>query len=116
MRAFYPALMTDQTQTPDRAPETDVSDRELLQHLLARSDEQGEEIRFISEKLSILIELLTPSEKGDGPTLDDILARLVELMKDQEPVIRRIDHTTARNNDLLEGRKVRPKAEDGRPS
>ncbi|KXV19252.1 hypothetical protein AD934_05320 [Gluconobacter oxydans] len=80
--------------------------------LLSRLDEQDEEIRFINEKLSILIELLTPSEKGDGPTLDDILARLVELLRDQEPVIKRIDHTTARNNDLLEGRIVLPKAGD----
>ncbi|WKE49664.1 hypothetical protein [Gluconobacter oxydans] len=99
--------MTDQIQTPDPAPETDLSDREIL---LSRLDEQDEEIRFINEKLSILIELLTPSEKGDGPTLDDILARLVELLRDQEPVIKRIDHTTARNNDLLEGRIVLPKA------
>lgn len=109
MRALYPALMTDQIQTPDPAPETDLSDREIL---LSRLDEQDEEIRFINEKLSILIELLTPSEKGDGPTLDDILARLVELLRDQEPVITRIDHTTARNNDLLEGRIVSPKTGD----
>lgn len=69
-------------------------------------DEQQEELRSVSEKLSLLIEILSPKE-NDGPTLDDLLARLVEVIQEQNPILRRIDRTTGITLDHLEGRPVR---------
>lgn len=69
-------------------------------------DEQQEELRSVSEKLSLLIEILSPKE-NEGPTLDDLLARLVEVIQEQNPILRRIDRTTGITLDHLEGRPVR---------
>ncbi|MFT8720330.1 hypothetical protein [Acetobacter sp.] len=69
-------------------------------------DEQREELRSVSEKLSLLIEILSPKET-EGPTLDDLLARLIEVVQEQNPILRRIDRTTGFTLDHLEGRPVR---------
>jgi len=60
----------------------------------------------VDAKLTVLLELMTPKDK-EGPTLDDILARMVEMLGDQAPYLRRIDTTTGRTLDHLEGRPVR---------
>ena len=70
---------------------------------------------MIEDKLSLIIEILAPKE-SDGPTLDEILGRLVTLVAAQGPMLRRIDLTTGRLLDIQEGRtprSTRPDDEDG---
>ncbi|MBL7237951.1 MAG: hypothetical protein JJK57_15520 [Komagataeibacter hansenii] len=66
-------------------------------------DDIRERLRMIEDKLSLIIEILAPKE-SDGPTLDEILGRLVTLVAAQGPVLRHIDATTGRTLDIQEGR------------
>ncbi|WP_010518304.1 hypothetical protein [Komagataeibacter oboediens] len=80
-----------------------------------RGDDLWERLRAIEDKLSLIIEILSP-EDSDGPTLDEILGRLVTLIAAQNPMLRRIDLTTGRLFDIQEGgtpRSARPDDEDG---
>ncbi|MCE2580461.1 hypothetical protein LDL36_18645 [Komagataeibacter sp. FNDCR1] len=80
-----------------------------------RGDDVWERLRAIEDKLSLIIEILSP-EDSDGPTLDEILGRLVTLIAAQNPMLRRIDLTTGRVLDIQEGRmprSARPNDEDG---
>ncbi|PYD59433.1 hypothetical protein CFR73_11555 [Novacetimonas maltaceti] len=80
-----------------------------------RGDDLWERLRAIEDKLSLIIEILSP-EDSDGPTLDEILGRLVTLIAAQNPMLRRIDLTTGRVLDIQEGRmprSARPNDEDG---
>ena len=76
-----------------------------------RLDGIAEQLRGINERLGLLLEILTP-QRDDGPTLDDLLAKIVTLIGEQRPVIRRIDRTTGKALDILEGRKPRADAQD----
>jgi len=71
--------------------------------------DQGERLRAIDEKVAVILAALSPKE-SDGPTLDDILARLVTLVTEQRPLLRRIDRATGRSLDVLEGRRPDPAA------
>ncbi|MBY4640663.1 hypothetical protein K6L44_11845 [Gluconacetobacter entanii] len=78
-------------------------------------DDIRERLRMIEDKLSLIIEILAPKE-SDGPTLDEILGRLVTLVAAQGPLLRRIDFTTGRILDIQEGRTPRtsrPEEKDG---
>ena len=80
-----------------------------------RGDDVWERLRAIEDKLSLIIEILSP-EDSDGPTLDEILGRLVTVIAAQNPMLRRIDLTTGRLLDIQEGRtprSARPDDEDG---
>ena len=80
-----------------------------------QDDDLWERLRAIEDKLSLIIEILSP-EDSDGPTLDEILGRLVTLIAAQNPMLRRIDLTTGRGLDIQEGRMpraARPDDEDG---
>jgi len=80
-----------------------------------RGDDLWERLRVIEDKLSLIIEILSP-EDSDGPTLDEILGRLVTLIAAQNPMLRRIDLTTGRLLDIQEGRtprSARPDDENG---
>ena len=80
-----------------------------------RGDDLWGRLRAIEDKLSLIIEILSP-EDSDGPTLDEILGRLVTLIAAQNPMLRRIDLTTGRLLDIQEGRtprSTRPDDEDG---
>ncbi|EGG78675.1 hypothetical protein SXCC_00657 [Gluconacetobacter sp. SXCC-1] len=80
-----------------------------------QDDDLWERLRAIEDKLSLIIEILSP-EDSDGPTLDEILGRLVTLIAAQNPMLRRIDLTTGRVLDIQEGRmprSARPDDEDG---
>ncbi len=71
-----------------------------------RGDDLWERLRAIEDKLSLIIEILSP-EDSDGPTFDEILGRLVTLIAAQNPMLRRIDLTTGRVLDIQEGRMPR---------
>ncbi|GBQ43431.1 hypothetical protein AA0616_0105 [Komagataeibacter nataicola NRIC 0616] len=80
-----------------------------------QDDDIRERLRMIEDKLSLIIEILSPKE-SDGPTLDEILGRLVTLIAAQSPLLRRIDLTTGRILDIQEGRTPRtssPEEKDG---
>ncbi|NHN93144.1 hypothetical protein [Acetobacter sicerae] len=79
----------------------------------SRDDDIRERLRAIEDKLSLIIEILSP-EESDGPTLDEILGRLVTLIASQSPLLRRIDLTTGRTLDIQEGRSPRS-AQPGEP-
>ena len=82
---------------------------------LVQDDDLWERLRAIEDKLSLIIEIFSP-EDSDGPTLDEILGRLVTLIAAQNPMLRRIDLTTGRLLDIQEGRtprSARPDDEDG---
>ncbi|KPH88749.1 hypothetical protein GLUCOINTEAF2_0203690 [Komagataeibacter intermedius AF2] len=72
----------------------------------SRDGDIRERLRVIEDKLSLIIEILSP-ETSDGPTLDEILGRLVTLVAGQGPLLRRIDLTTGRILDIQEGRTPR---------
>ncbi|WP_339078934.1 hypothetical protein [Novacetimonas hansenii] len=72
----------------------------------SRDGDIRERLRVIEDKLSLIIEILSP-ETSDGPTLDEILGRLVTLVAGQGPLLRRIDLTTGRILDIQEGRMPR---------
>lgn len=76
-----------------------------------RGDDLWERLRAIEDKLSLIIEILSP-EDSDGPTLDEILGRLVTLIAAQNPMLRRIDLTTGRVLDIQEGRMPRSARSD----
>ena len=76
-----------------------------------RGDDVWERPRAIEDKLSLIIEILSP-EDSDGPTLDEILGRLVTLIAAQNPMLRRIDLTTGRLLDIQEGRTPRSARRD----
>jgi len=85
---------------------------DLAEAIFARVKDQGEQLRIIDDKVTLILAALTPKE-SDGPTLDDILARMVTLVTEQRPLLRRIDSTTGRSLDLLEGRlPTRPDQEE----
>jgi len=65
---------------------------------------QSDQIRALDAKLSLLIELLTP-EHRDGPTLEDVLARLVTVIQEQRPILVRLDHATADTLELVQGQQ-----------
>ena len=73
---------------------------------LVQDDDLWERLRAIEDKLSLIIEILSP-EDSDGPMLDEILGRLVTLIAAQNPMLRRIDLTTGRLLDIQEGRTPR---------
>ena len=75
-------------------------------HVDEQFDAIHESLRALHQRQTLILELLTPEER-EGPTLDDLLARIVTLIADQRPVLRRIDHTTGTALDLLEGRSSR---------
>lgn len=75
-------------------------------HVDEQFDAIHESLRALHQRQTLILELLTPEER-DGPSLDDLLARIVTLIADQRPVLRRIDHTTGASLDLLEGRTPR---------
>ncbi|GBQ96680.1 hypothetical protein AA23498_2702 [Acetobacter nitrogenifigens DSM 23921 = NBRC 105050] len=75
-------------------------------HVDEQFDAVKEALRAIATRQDLILELLTP-EKSDGPTLDELLARVVTLIADQRPILRRIDHTTGVSLDILEGREPR---------
>lgn len=86
-----------------------------LDTIARRDDDLQERLRVIEDKLSLIIEILSPNA-SDGPTLDEILGRLVTLIAAQTPMLRRIDLTVGRLLDIQEGRtprSVRPDDEDG---
>lgn len=76
-----------------------------------RDDDLGERLRVIEDKLSLIIEILS-SSASDGPTLDEILGRLVTLIAAQTPMLRRVDLTTGRLLDIQEGRAPRSARSD----
>ncbi|GBQ46658.1 hypothetical protein [Komagataeibacter europaeus] len=78
---------------------------------LVQDDDLWERLRAIEDKLSLIIEILSP-EDSDGPTLDEILGRLVTLIAAQNPMLRRIDLTTGRLLDIQEGRTPRSARRD----
>lgn len=84
--------MSDTTEQPDATA--------------IRDDDIRERLRAIEDKLSLIIEILAP-EESDGPTLDEILGRLVTLIAEQRPLLRRIDLTTGKTLDIQEGRSPR---------
>lgn len=71
-------------------------------HVEEQFDAIHESLRALHQRQTFILELLTPEER-EGPSLDDLLARIVTLIADQRPVLRRIDHTTGASLDLLEG-------------
>ncbi|MGF1277662.1 hypothetical protein [Acetobacter pasteurianus] len=75
-------------------------------HVDEQFDAIHESLRALHQRQTLILELLTPEER-EGPSLDDLLARIVTLIADQRPVLRRIDHTTGASLDLLEGRTPR---------
>lgn len=79
-------------------------------HVDEQFDAIHEALRGLHQRQTLILELLTPEDR-EGPSLDDLLARIVTLIADQRPVLRRIDHTTATALDLLEGRTPRPRSE-----
>ncbi|AZV40687.1 MULTISPECIES: hypothetical protein [Acetobacteraceae] len=78
---------------------------------LVQDDDLWERLRAIEDKLSLIIEIFSP-EDSDGPTLDEILGRLVTLIAAQNPMLRRIDLTTGRLLDIQEGRTPRSARRD----
>lgn len=79
----------------------DVPWREQVEN---RFDTVDEHLRTISDRLGLILTILAPDDQ-DGPTLDDLLARLATLIAEQRPILRRVDHTTGATLDILEGRK-----------
>jgi len=92
--------MTDHSSSPKAQPSQALSAAMALDLFAAQSDQ----IRALDAKLSLLIELLTP-EHRDGPTLEDILARLVTVIQEQRPILSRIDQTTAETLELVQGQQ-----------
>jgi len=76
-----------------------------------RFDAVEEHLRTISDRLGLILTILTPDDQ-EGPTLDDLLARLATLIAEQRPILRRVDNTTGAALDLLEGRKPRRRADE----
>lgn len=80
--------MPDQLQT--HAARTDTADEQIAEAVALNAMM----LRTVLERLDDLIQLLTP-KPSDGPTLDELLARLVSLVTDQLVVLKRIDDGTA---------------------
>lgn len=59
----------------------------------ATQDVHTTALRAIGDQLDRIIEILTPPEHG-GPTLDEILARLIGQIAEQNILLRRIDQRT----------------------
>jgi len=93
----------------------DVQDMENAiswrEHVENRFDGVDEHLRTISDRLGLILTILAPDEQ-DGPTLDDLLAKLATLISEQRPILRRVDNTTGATLDILEGRRPRGRSED----
>lgn len=81
------------------------TEAEWRAHVDEQFDAVKEALQAIATRQDLILDLLTP-EKSDGPMLDELLARVLTLIADQRPVLRRIDHTTGASFDMLQGRLV----------
>jgi len=83
------------------------------EHVEARFDGVDEYLRTISDRLGLILTILAPGDR-DGPTLDDLLARLATLIAEQRPILRRVDNTTGATLNILEGRTPRSRSDENR--
>lgn len=81
------------------------------EHVENRFDAVDEHLRTISDRLGLILTILAPDDQ-DGPTLDDLLAKLATLVAEQRPILRRVDNTTGATLDILEGREPRGRPEE----
>ena len=65
----------------------------LEQHIATGVARNALTLRTVVERLDEIVALLTP-KPGEGPTLDEMLARLIELVTDQTVLLKRIDDRT----------------------
>ena len=77
------------SETDTQRVRTDV----LEQHIATGVGRNGMMLRTVIERLDVIVDLLTP-KVGEGPTLDELLARLIELVTDQTVLLKRIDDRT----------------------
>lgn len=75
---------------------TESEESQTLQLLHA----QSALLRALTEQIAALIQMLTPGEQ-EGPSLDDLIARLITLIENQGVALARIDaKVTALGSDL----------------
>lgn len=77
------------SETDTQRVRTDI----LEQHIATGVARNAMTLRTILERLDDIVGLLTP-KTGEGPTLDELLARLIELVTDQTVLLKRIDDRT----------------------
>ncbi len=78
---------------PDHTDTLPVRTETVDQQIARAVASNGAMLRIVLERLDELIQLLTP-KPSEGPTLDELLARLVSLVSDQTVLLKRIDDRT----------------------